>query len=263
MIRTEPCLPENPIQPPQSTAVGMLDLTPNFIKPVILPGIPLNDDLQVARQNYTGTFDVSSSAVAGTEVFACEPLSYWRVDDNFPDYIPPSWSMNTRCADFGNLVPTLTFQAVKVRTAPCQIRCVWKPPNDLPVHLADFCPSTSVPVGTGGWDDHWLRNPLFMWDLSVSDTFTIQFPGIRNYELFNMRYTAGSGQTECFMTDYSAYSVGTMKMEVNLPYLPGSIYPDTFSVNVFKSLSVCDLYVFESYPEAPSIEPNRSGIVVP
>lgn len=260
MIRVEPNLPENPLQPPQSTAVGVLDLTPSLATPTKMPGIPLNDQLQVSRLNYCGNFEVSSSDVVGNYVFGCDPLSFWMVQPDFPTFLPASWSMNTRCAQFGNLVPTLTFQAVKVTSAPCQLRALWKPPVPLPGHMDDFAKAYSRLTDVGGWDSRWKRNPLYIWDLASSDIFTIQFPGIRTYDLFDMYYTS---EDNVYLSDYTAYSVGTMKLEVNLPYMPGSIYPASFQVNVFKSWSVCDLYVFDSYPQAASINPDRTGYTAP
>lgn len=263
--------PKTPM-PPTQTALGFLEMVPTSADLLVIPGEPFNDELYAPTLEFMDTITITSDNTFNNVLALMEPLSLCRRGDTIPDSneAMPIWLLKARSATYTVPIPKIVLSAIKCMAAPCEIGIAYIPlsyplvpgtqtdtnptnPNFLPKTLMN---AASLPTYVLNELANLNRMPKLIWDLAASDTFTIDLSSFTTagvkLERFATGFEGGSSLNASYgVLPYENYSSGAIVLFLHQPYLPGSIFPTTFDINIYKSFTQLDTFVFQSPLNVP------------
>lgn len=266
MLQTRPPLivPTDQQPPPDQTVWGTLEMIDPPETLNRLPGDPLLDQLLWKFDEYLTTFGVGTSDPPDRNLFCCDPLTVSYSDPSVDNEPVPAWLLNMRTCAFANVVPKLTFQPVKPPGVSCRILILHVPRTVI--NSADGpCPhqQAQVPLPNElGYPTY--RTTKIEWDCQQPISLTL--PAWSNVLMRPMtypNYDVGN-VNDVSMIPYENISGGLLLLRLAQRPMPGSIYPTSFNINVFKSYTEFDPVVLQNYYQAPSGLANaqRDGYVI-
>lgn len=220
--------------PTLNTVCGVLEQNNNpltEIKP--MPGIPPSFESYTNRWEYVDQFPVSVGSV-DTDIHRFAPMSVNNTDGN----ILPFYMLPFRTSRFWNGSVDIKLWAIIPERYGGKFQIIY-----LPNHLID----AQIPMNL----DKQQRYILKEWDLSASDTCEFTVSGFNTilqrptyYNDLPPAYTDDPSNVytlsyPAIRTQRRTYHFGTIIIRVIQELQPGSIYPDTI-----------DIVMYKSYPQA-------------
>lgn len=254
--------------PQAQTVTGVFDMT--TVSPALdsPPGEPFNELLLNALLEYMFTFNVSMDHAFNAFLTAFSPLNIVSPDVQPPvgssGNAQPAWTLVARSATFINAIPKIVFQCVKVPAAPCQLQISYLPLSaPLNNDPANYLFSCKTPLPISAIPTQFLqelsgsnRVIKWVWDLGATDTFSIDCAGFITEGTRPSSYPIQSRNTipyNYYCSDpYENINTGIFIITVHQPYMPGSIFPSDFEINVWKSFPKLDTICYASlHPQVP------------
>lgn len=233
--------------PPMQTIWGTLEMTDAVERPLPLPGEPFNPDLLNNFSEYVGTFTYSSDASPNANLITFDPLNFTGgFSDDVGKTVPqPCWLLNTRTCAYANPLPVIIFQAVKPPAVPARLIILEIPRVNL--DGSDPCPHGRFNPSGSLLDIPHMRTPKIEWD--CQQPLALQLPGWPTALKRPMTYDrtpVADGTTGTFLP-IENLSGGMLSVRVAQRPMPGSIFPLSFDINIFKSFVTVAPEVLTSY----------------
>lgn len=246
--RPPPIIPMDQLSPPQQMTWGALEMVDPPESLDAIPGETFNDTLLYAFTEYLNSVTVSSSATANAKVITFDALNYNPVrgsDDS--GHIPqPAFTLCSRTCMYANLTPAITFQPVKCPGIGCRLLINYIPRTNLVGVIRDPCPHDSYNSSLS-IDSPSFRGMKIEWD--CSKPITIPFNGFVTSVKRPMKYNRSfaTDPNPLLYPPVETMSGGEVTLTVAQRPMPGSIYPETFQINIFKSLAYFKPEVLTAY----------------
>lgn len=237
---TPPIFPLVAQVPPAQTNIGSLnECGLPLLNTIKLNGTPPNPELWTRRLEYVGDFKMPITKEAGSvlttfnvgKVVGSSENDYLSNDCNF---IWPRILLLNSSVYFKTQVQ-FTFWAIKPPSTAGKIRIVYVPAHD------DNDKSLSTTVEEGQ-DDTDMRQYTWEWDLQTKPMFTITINGNNPNNMYPTCSETLIGAVNNQFANFHPFAdvpffnktYGRINIFVQNQYTPGSIYPDSFTVKIFK-----------------------------
>lgn len=223
--RSPPDGPIQPQNPPPQTALGSTDETGLNVALITrgMPSLPFIYQDIVSRKEYIEeySFTVQSKDNPGT-TYRNIPVMSMLSEDNYKTakgYNTPTMrqTLIRNCLNYTTSVH-MTFLAIKPPMTSGKLAISWFPSN-----------SNHQPAST----KNNLQN-MWIWDVGASPTFTIKING-QNLMEFRKTYDITANNSMVVLDEFSK-GLGYFNVVNYQKYQPGGIFPQQFSVKVFRSL---------------------------
>jgi hypothetical protein len=266
-----PVYPTIPQVPPPQTVTGLLseDGQPSIFD-LQMAGQPPNEDFWKAREELICKFNYAESMTETESLLVLDVLSGTVAENNFnyqgtivrrtalPTYniyqpecqlAFPRYLLSKSFEFFEGSIK-FKFWAVKPIGPKGKIRIIYLPHVEVPAP-----PSVNINVASvlAQSDQRHLRNNMWEWDLEKQDTIEIEIFGnnpigkifnTKNCSYFSQTKNASDVDTNDIYFQASNAGVplfsrtyGTLLLQVQNRYIPGSIFPNNCEIFVFKSMA--------------------------
>lgn len=250
-----------PQLPPPQTVCGYLnEVGTNILNTTTMNGQPMNQDFWMSRQEFCQFITTNPS---NNHIGTLDILKYTGSvgnkadigDDSRPAVIwPRTYLLNS--AQFVSPIVTYTFWAIKPLSTAGKIRFEYTPDTNFTMatgHALNIEQPAPTTTNQDGVDipypqDSRQRKYLWEWDLKTKNVFSLTFKG--NIPIGAMPTTPGLLKLDTITNlpidsglPFYTTTFGTLSMYWQNAYIPGSIYPDTFNIAVFKSLTGTQAYL--------------------
>lgn len=257
-IFNPPVYPLQPEVPPFQTVSGVLnEVGQDLFNTAPINGQPPIQDFWLTRQEYVAGVVPTGS----NHICTCDVLKLTGNTTN-PDGTgwnrqPLMWprSFVVQSSQFAKPKVTLSFWAIKPLATGGKIRVQYTPDASFDITQAGLDFTATGPVLTTAdappiAADSRQRCYLWEWDLKAKNIFSLTFEG--NLPLAAMPTNTGLPKVNKFESygvseqsglPYFTTTFGTVSLYWQNAYIPGSIYPDSFTIYIFKSLAGSEFYV--------------------
>lgn len=250
--RPPPIIPMDQLPPPQQMTWGALEMVDPPESLDAIPGEIFDDTLLTSFTEFMDKVTVSSNATANARIITFDALNYnpSRGSDVTGHQAQPAFTLCTRTCTFANLTPALTFQPVKCPGIGCRVLINYRPrttlANTTGVLPDDPCPHRAY-TSPLSIDSPYFRGMKIEWDLSKP--ITIPFNGFVTSVKRPMKYNRNivTDPNPQVYPPPEIVSGGEVTLTVAQRPMPGSIYPETFEINIFKSLAYFKPEVLTTY----------------